>query len=153
MMRKRWISVVALVAYSAILIRVVVFKAVPVIRIGHLRFRFSGQHTGEPNLVPFRTLTSYLHGRSGHLIGTVNLVGNIALFVPVGFLASLVYRRMTRQTALMLAVAVGLATEGMEAVFRVGIFDVDDMILNALGVMIGYGLFAIVEGRMRPRLR
>jgi glycopeptide antibiotics resistance protein len=152
-MPRRWIPVAALVAYSAILIRVVVFKAMPVIRIGRMRFRFSGQHTGPPNLQPFRSLTSYLHGGPGHLISMVNLVGNIALFIPVGFLASWIYRRMTWPKALMLAVAVGLVIEGMEAVFRVGIFDVDDVILNALGVVIGFGIFTIVEGRTQPRLR
>ena len=151
MTRKRWITVVTLAAYSAILIRVVVFKAMPVIWIGHLRFRFSSQHTGPPNLVPFRTIGTYLHGRSGNLIAMVNLAGNIAPFLPVGFLAPLVYRRMTWQKALVLAVAVGIAMEGMEAVFRVGIFDVDDVLLNALGVMIGYGILANVQRRMQPR--
>jgi glycopeptide antibiotics resistance protein len=50
---------------------------------------------------------------------------------------------MTWQKSLALAVAVGLAIEGMEVVFRVGIFDIDDVILNALGVMIGYWVFTI----------
>ena len=141
------VGLIALVAYGMILIRVIVFKAIPVIRVGHLRFKFSHQHTGPPNLVPFRTIGTYLHGGSSQLIAMVNLVGNIVLFVPVGFLAPLVYRRMTWRKALILAVGVGLAMEGMEALFRVGIFDVDDIMLNALGVMIGFGVFASVAAR------
>ena len=152
-MRKVWIAAVALVAYSAILIRVVVFKAIPIIRIGHLRLRFGGPHTGQPNLVPFRTLAGYLNGRANHLIVMVNILGNIVPFAPVGFLAPFVFRRMTWRKALLFAIAVGLAMESMEALFRVGIFDVDDVMLNALGVMIGYWIFAMFAKRGRPEWR
>lgn len=60
---------------------------------------------------------------------------------------------MTWQKSLILAAAVGLSMEGLEVVFRVGIFDIDDVILNAFGVMIGYWVFAIFVKRMQPRLR
>ena len=50
---------------------------------------------------------------------------------------------MTWQASLAIAVAVGLAMEGMQVVFRVGIFEVDDVILNAFGVIIGYWLLTI----------
>jgi glycopeptide antibiotics resistance protein len=95
----------------------------------------------------------YLHGEPSRLIAIINLVGNIALFVPIGFLAPFVYQKMTWQKSLALAVAVGLAIEGMEVVFRVGIFDIDDVILNAFGVMIGYWVFTIFVKWMRLRLR
>jgi glycopeptide antibiotics resistance protein len=151
--RKRWIAAGALIAYGAVLIRFVVFKAIPVLHVGHLRFKFGGQRTGAANFVPFKTIGTFLNGRGNHLIAMVNVVGNIVLFVPVGLLAPLVFRRMTWKTALVLAVAVGLAMEGMEAVFRVGIFDVDDILLNGFGVMIGYWLFAMFSGGVRPRMR
>ena len=54
--RTRWLAAYALIAYSAILIRLVVFKGIPVIRIGHLRLRFAGYHTGAGNFVPFKTI-------------------------------------------------------------------------------------------------
>ena len=147
--RRHWIAPCILIVYSAILIRFVVFKAAPVIRIGHLMLKFNGPHTGPGNFTPFKTIWSLLNGRTNHLIAMVNLLGNIVPFMPVGFLAPLVYRKMTWQKSLVLAVAVGFAMEGMEVVFRVGIFDIDDVILNAFGVMIGYWVFAMFERRMR----
>lgn len=147
--RKRWIAPCALIAYSAILIRFVVFKDAPILHIGRLRLKFNGPHTGPGNFTPFKTIWSLLNGRTNHLIAMVNLLGNIVPFMPVGFLAPLVYRKMTWQKSLVLAIAVGLAMEGMEVVFRVGIFDVDDVLLNALGVMIGYGIFAVFVRRFR----
>jgi len=57
---------------------------------------------------------------------------------------------MTWQKSLILAIATGLAMETMEVVFRVGIFDVDDIILNALGVMMGYWVFAMFNRESGP---
>ena len=141
--RTRWLATCALIAYSAILIRLVVFKAIPAIRIGHLRLKFSGPHTGPANLVPFKTIVPQLMGHGNHLIGLVNLAGNIIPFMPIGFLAPLVFRSISRQKVFVLGVGTGLTFEMMEILFRVGIFDVDDVILNALGVIVGYGVFVL----------
>jgi glycopeptide antibiotics resistance protein len=141
-MNKRLIPALGLAAYSAILTRVMVFKEMPTIRIGHIRMRFAGTDGGHPaNFVPFRTIWSYLRGHNGLMIAGVNLVGNIVPLVPIGFLLPFVYRNMTWKASLVLAIAVGVAIEGSQVVLGVGIFDVDDVILNALGVMIGYGAF------------
>ncbi|WP_260702966.1 VanZ family protein [Edaphobacter flagellatus] len=152
-MWKRLFSAFALIAYGALLIKFVVFKAIPIIHIGHLKFKFSGTHTGPANFVPFKTIRPFLSGRGNHLIAIVNLAGNIVPFVPIGFLVPFIYRKMTWQKSLALAVGVGLVMEGMEVVFRVGIFDVDDILLNAIGVMIGYWIFVLFVQRMRPHLR
>ena len=141
-MKKRLISGFILIAYSAFLINLLVFK-IYLLKIGLLRFTFP-PHAGQANFLPFKTILPYLLGEPTWLFGIVNLGGNIALFVPMGFLVSFVYRKMTWQKSLALAVAVGLAIEGMEVVFRVGIFDIDDVILNAVGVIIGYWAFAIL---------
>lgn len=150
--RTRWVATCALVAYSVVLIRFVVFKAIPTIRIGHLRLRFAGTHTGPGNFVPFTTIVPLLSGRGNRLIAMVNLLGNIIPFMPIGLLGALVFRSMSWRKALVIGVATGLSCEVMELVFRVGIFDVDDVILNAFGVLLGYGVFVMFRGRTRPRL-
>ncbi|HEX2910984.1 MAG TPA: VanZ family protein [Chloroflexia bacterium] len=151
-MKMRLISTFILIIYCAILIKIMVFKDVPTIRIGSLILKFGGTDAGGPaNFLPFKTILPYLLGDKGWLIAGINLVGNIALLVPVGFLAPLVYPNMTWKQTLALAVAPGLAIEGMQTVLRVGIFDIDDVILNALGVMIGYWAFAILVKWIRSR--
>lgn len=145
-MKKRFVVGVVLVLWSALLIRFIVFKAIPVIHIGHRHYRFGGRyHTGPANLVPFRTIGPQLVGRGNGLIAKVNLFGNILPFLPVGFLLPLIYREMTWPKAIALAVGTGLLMEVLESVFRVGIFDVDDVILNALGVLTGYALFRLFK--------
>ncbi|RJQ34257.1 VanZ family protein [Candidatus Parcubacteria bacterium] len=151
-MYKRLISTIIFIAYSAILIKVMVFKDMPTIRIGHVMLNFGGAEAGHaPNFVPFTTIVPYLLGYKGLIIAGVNLVGNIALLVPIGFLAPLVYPNMTWKKSLALAVVAPLAIEIMQTVLRVGIFDIDDVILNALGVMIGYGTFTILAKCVRER--
>jgi len=101
--------------------------------------------------VPFKTILPYLLGFKGWIIAGVNLIGNIALLMPIGFLVPFVYRNMTWKKSLALGVVAGLAIEVMQTVLHVGIFDIDDVILNALGVLIGYSAFAILANWIRSR--
>jgi len=135
---KRIIPALMLIIYSVILIQVLVFKDVPLFRIGHLKINFGGTATGEANYIPFRTIFSYLFGDKGFLIGCVNLLGNILLLVPLGFLVPVVYRNTRWRQVFILAVCAGALVEILQAALRVGIFDIDDVLLNALGVVAGY---------------
>ncbi len=143
-MKKRVIAVLILVVYIAILIKVMVFKDLPLVRIGHIMLNFGGTDAGHaPNFVPFTTIVPYLLGYKGLVIAGINLVGNIILLVPVGFLIPFIYPSVTWKKSLALAAAASFAIELMQVVLRVGIFDIDDVILNALGVVIGYWIFLI----------
>ena len=141
-MQKHLIPLFTLIAYSAVLIKIMVFRDIPVIRIGHLMFNFGGADAnGQANFVPFKTILSYLLGEKGLIIVGINLVGNIVLLVPFGFLVPFVYRNMTWKKSLVLAIATPLLIEGLQVLLHLGIFDIDDVILNSLGVMIGYWIF------------
>lgn len=149
---KRLTPAFILIAYSAVLVKVMVFKDMPTIKIGQLMFNFGGTNGGHPaNFVPFKTIVPYLFGDQGLIIAGVNLAGNVALLVPIGLLAPLVFRNSTWKKALVLSVTTGLTIEIMQAVLRLGIFDIDDIILNALGVMVGYWTFAILAKWIRSR--
>jgi len=136
-----------LIVYSAVLIKVMVLKELPLIRIGSLMINFGGTHEGPPNLLPFKTILPYLLGEKGLMIAFINLAGNIVLLVPIGFLVPFIYRSMTWKKSLALAFAAGLTIEGMQVLLHVGIFDIDDVILNGLGVMIGYWVFVVLAKR------
>lgn len=150
-MVKRFISAIAFVVYAAALVKVMVFKDIPLIRLGHVMLNFGGTDaSGQSNLVPFKTIVSYLLGGKGLIIAGINLVGNIILLVPLGFLAPLVFRDLTWRASLVLAVGSGLVLEGLQVLLRVGIFDIDDVLLNALGVFIGYGAYTFLCRWVRP---
>ena len=126
---------VLLLGYCLLLIKVMVFKDVPLIRIGVLMLNFGGTHDGPPNFIPFKTILPYLIGEKGLLIGAINIVGNIILLVPVGLLVPFVFPAVHLKKSILFAVFSGLLIEGMQTLLHVGIFDIDDVILNGLGYL------------------
>ncbi len=77
-----------------------------------------------------------------------NIVGNILLTIPFGFGVSFVLR-LKPKDFLWLAILLGLVFETVQLIisftFRSSfrIVDVNDVLLNAIGVWIGYGLFRV----------
>lgn len=130
------------VAYIAFLVDVMVFKHIPIIYLGHLMLNFGGiEHTERGNFIPFKTILPYLLGYKGWIIAGINLGANIALLVPIGLLLPLLYTRISWKGAFTAAVISGFLIETMQVLFQIGIFDIDDVILNALGVMVGYWIY------------
>lgn len=151
-MNKRLISIIGLIGYTLLLIKVMVFKDVPLIKIGQLMLNFGGTDaSGSANFIPFKTILPYLFGSGGLIIGGINLIGNIILLVPIGFMVPFIYKRISWIESIILAIASGLFIEVMQVILRVGIFDIDDVILNAFGVIIGYGMFKLLQKWVRER--
>ncbi len=72
------------------------------------------------------------------------LVENVLLFIPFGILIPHTYVRMrSGKRVLMGALATSVMIEVAQYVFRCGKTEVDDVILNCLGAIVGYGLFVI----------
>lgn len=148
-MKKHLLYVLLLTVYGALLFKVMVLKDVPMLRIGHLMLNFGGTREDSANLMPFKTILPYLMGEKGWIIAGINLVGNIIFLIPVGFLLPLAFPKINWKIMLLLAVAAGFLIEGMQVVLRVGIFDIDDVLLNALGVILGYGVYLLLSGATR----
>ena len=76
----------------------------------------------------------------------VNLFGNIILFIPLGFGLPWVHARLRRWWRTFLTAAAVIAcVELVQLVTLLGHCDVDDLILNMVGVLIGYLLWAITR--------
>jgi glycopeptide antibiotics resistance protein len=144
MIVKKRVLQILLLVYSLLLIKVMVFKDVPLIRVGVLMLNFGGTHDGPPNFIPFKTILPYLIGEKGLLIGAINIVGNIILLVPVGLLVPFVFPAVHLKKSILFAVFSGLLIEGMQTLLHVGIFDIDDVILNGLGYLIGYWIYLLL---------
>ena len=70
-----------------------------------------------------------------------NFLGNILLFVPVGVLLPVV-TGWKRQT-LIVGCSFSVLIELIQLITRRGCFDPDDIILNSLGCLIGYGVWSV----------
>ncbi|MGN0376186.1 MAG: VanZ family protein [Suilimivivens sp.] len=98
------------------------------------------------NFTLFKTIRMYIH-YSYMLNSFENLAGNVVVFIPFGFLLPYVMES-GRNFFVMLLNAL-LFVAGIE-VFQLfsafGAFDVDDILLNCLGAVMGYFLYLIWEG-------
>ena len=73
-----------------------------------------------------------------------NLLGNVVMFLPFGFFPALLWRKYTWWKALLTGFAVTACIECCQlCVGRA--FDVDDLLLNTLGAMLGYGLCRLLK--------
>lgn len=108
-----------------------------------LFFRPNEQSYNSMNLLPFSTITFYLTGKVNWLVAFYNLVANIGLFIPYGLF--LVVKRISQWKALLIASLVIAGIEVLQFVSHRGSLDIDDFILNLLGVYLGFLLFPLVK--------
>jgi glycopeptide antibiotics resistance protein len=66
--------------------------------------------------------------------------------VPFGFLITILYQNIKWKKVLLIGLSVGASLELLQVIFKSGIFDIDDIILNFLGVVLGYLLFIFIYG-------
>lgn len=142
-MNKRIIPILLLFTYLFILIKILVLKDLSLVRVGHMRIKLGGTREGVSNLIPFKTILFYLRGHNGVLIASINIFGNIIALVPLGFLVPFVFQKTTWIKIILLASIAGLTIELTQLILHIGIFDIDDVILNAIGVLIGFWIFNI----------
>ncbi len=109
------------------------------------------------NLEPFREIRRFYTYREllGMQAFLLNVVGNVAAFVPCGFFLPIVSRRSRKwYNTFLLCFLLSLCIETTQLVFRVGSFDVDDLLLNTLGGALGYLVHCLVQWmRVRRRSR
>ncbi len=96
------------------------------------------------NIIPFRTLTQQLMrlSSSAKVHAFINLFGNIIMFVPLGFFIPTLFSKtntLCRTVLWSLVTVIGI--ELIQLFTLLGSLDVDDVILNLLGVVIGFGVY------------
>jgi glycopeptide antibiotics resistance protein len=109
-----------------------------------------GQNAGGLNLEPFHTLrlfwwvleNSHQPEQLRHAV--VNLGGNVAMFVPLGFFVPCIWKKMGKiGWHFLCMVLIILAVELLQLATGLGTCDVDDLILNLVGTAIGFGLYKL----------
>ena len=98
------------------------------------------------NLVPLKEIARFV--KYWRVLGMkavlLNILGNVAAFLPFWFFLPVFSGRCKKfwRTAFY-SFELSLLVELLQLVFRVGSFDVDDLLLNTLGGMAGYGLYRL----------
>lgn len=115
------------------------------------------------NLVPLHTVLSSLD--EGLRYGTRQIVGNVLILMPLGFLLPMLSSRFKQiGSTVVVGFSISLAIEVCQLTvsWLVGVpyrvFDVDDLLLNTFGILVGWAMwrFALASdlsegGRLRSR--
>ena len=106
------------------------------------------------NLIPMKTVFEYVNmARHGMvIIAAVNLMGNIVMFVPLGFFLPCIFNRLRRPLPFFAAeLLIITSAELIQMLSCLGSFDIDDIILNTAGAAIGFAVWKISYGIYKKR--
>ena len=93
------------------------------------------------NVTLFKELTRY---QIGSKLFYRNIVGNIIMFIPFGFFTSFYLKLDKKRIIFYLTLIVSVVIEFIQ--LKIGrAFDVDDIILNMIGGMLGYYLYRLMD--------
>ena len=99
----------------------------------------------ESQYIPFKTIIEYVrHVHSFDDWFFKNLACNILMFMPFGFLPPLFMKRNKVWQILIYGIIASFLIEVLQVLLAVGTGDIDDIILNAFGTLIGFGIYKLI---------
>ena len=87
------------------------------------------------NLKPLWSYKAILEGQQYIL---PEIVMNITVFVPIGFFVSVLLKKMRLSQILLVGLFISITIECLQFILKKGFCEVDDIIHNTLGCLIGY---------------
>lgn len=135
---RNWIKYGVLVVYIALMVYFLFFAE----QFG--RTTVTAQY--RYNLTPFKEIKRFIiyYDQLGPYVVGANLLGNVAVFVPVGIFLPVMFNGKLRFVAVAGAVLMlTIMVELIQLISKVGSFDVDDIMLNTLGGIIGYLMYYV----------
>ena len=116
-----------------------------------------GLQTQEYNLKLFKEIKRFIKYREqiGWEGFIVNICGNVLAFMPFGFLLPLLNRAYRKfYIKAVLSILFSLIVETVQLLLKVGVFDVDDILMNSLGGILGYIVFMVIHAiHRRTKIR
>ena len=101
------------------------------------------------NLVLFREIKRYLvyYEQLGIENVIINLLGNIVAFMPYGFWAPIIKKASCKNgwNVFFWSFRFSLVVEVIQLVTKTGAFDVDDLMLNTIGGLLGFAVYKMFQ--------
>lgn len=149
MINKKYMRIL-FVVYLLVLLKVILFKY-PLVEIREIVDSWQSDVLWEgmdrANFEWFRTIklyTRYWDHKELNSFG--NLIGNVLIFIPLGYFLPRLFRSAKSIAVCMLEVLIFvLGVELFQLYTNFGVFDVDDILLNCLGGLLGYILYKITK--------
>lgn len=88
----------------------------------------------------FDYLVSHFHFNSWPLF---NFVGNVVFFIPIAFLLNATFKKIKSYQIFIVGLCIPFIVEGYQYVFKCGSVDIDDIVFNISGFLLGFAALAI----------
>ena len=114
----------------------------------YLMFLGFGREQHEANIVrllPFVSTILFVQNTTSWESIIINLFGNIIMFIPFGFLGWLNTKYFSFKKLIVDFLSVLIIVEILQYLTRLGVFDIDDLALNSLGVWIGFQMRKFID--------
>lgn len=116
----------------------------------YLMFFGMGRLQYEDNIVRIKPIVStvwFIHETISWLDIIRIVLGNVVMFVPFGFLGWIFPQLKNLKNLVITFVSTIVIVEALQYFSRLGVFDVDDVLLNTFGVFLGWQIKRILETR------
>ncbi|EQB87226.1 glycopeptide antibiotics resistance protein [Clostridium punense] len=112
---------------------------------------FSFYHSFHTNYIPLvETIKMFKNNTMGIGYGFYNVIGNILLFMPLGFFIPLLFQRKNNVRAVAkYGFITSLTIEIIQFFTAINLTDVDDLIFNTLGTILGLGIFNLFNNLVK----
>lgn len=114
----------------------------------YLMFIGFGREQHEANIVRLLPLVStilFVQNTTSWESIIINLFGNIIMFIPFGFLGWLNGKYFSFKKLIVDFLSALIIVEALQYLTRLGVFDIDDLALNSLGVWIGFQMRKFID--------
>lgn len=124
--------------YVLVALQFILFKTIPITDV----FRSRPVSLRSVNLIPFSTISALFTDDTVGIIRLLqNIAGNIVLFIPLGIFVSYAAAKRPFRFKISLLAGVTLSLELIQYVFALGSSDIDDMLLNLAGGLLGMSIY------------
>ncbi len=136
---KQVLFYLVLAAYVYLLAKTLLFKNVSPFEL------FSAERiiTRPHNFIPLKSIFQYLNSNN-IWITLLNVAGNIVIFIPLGIYLQMFMKNKNILKCVALMFAISFGAEVLQYILGLGAADVDDIILNTIGGLLGIFTYRIV---------
>ena len=100
------------------------------------------------NLIPFKTLISYITFFDSRVF-MINVIGNIFILMPVEYLIIKIFNVKKISINILVGLLIGISIELFQYITTYGVFDIDDIILYLVGIIIMYYVYDILFNKKK----
>ncbi|MCT2562696.1 VanZ family protein [Chryseobacterium herbae] len=114
----------------------------------YLMFWGMGRFQYDDHLItvePIFSTLEFIHNTIGWKDVVIIVLGNVVMFIPFGFLGWIFPQFKDLKTLLYAFISSIVIVEALQYFTRMGIFEVDDILLNTFGVYLGWLLCKLIE--------